>query len=167
MVWSEWAWGVSSARLWEHSEVAATRAGLFLPCRVASKHPHTLPKWSLGAPAFLSVIMALQAAKGACLLCSGAQDWDTQSLVQPTHFPGFLFLLVPFLGCHRHLILFFSHPTWLHGNLSCSLGCIGVLLPVSSFPWDLVYTWMCFQCVCGGRWAPHPLTRPSWWLVWY
>ena len=95
-------------------------------------------------------------SQGGCLLCTGAQDWDTQSVIQPAHFPG-----------QPSSPDSFSHPTWLHGNLSCSLGCIGVLLPVSSFPWDLFYTWIYFWCVCGGRWPPHPFTWPSWWLVWY
>lgn len=99
--------------------MAATGADLSLPWLVASKHPHTPPKWSLGSPASISVTLVLQAAKGACLLCTGAQDWDTQSdstrsLPRASiHVMVFLFLLVPAQGCHPHLILFPILPDYM------------------------------------------------------
>ena len=38
--------------------------------------------------AFLSVPAVLQAAKGACPLHTGPQDWDAHAVTQPTHRPG-------------------------------------------------------------------------------
>lgn len=34
------------------------------------------------------------------------------------------------------------------------------------FQWELLLTEMYFWCTCGGRWAPHLLTLPSWFQHW-
>ena len=73
------------------------------------------------------------------------------------------------LSGHRswlNVCFFFPESTQLHGNLSCSICCIGVALPASSYiSMKIVQYVDVFLCVWGGgQWASHPFTSPFWFL---
>ena len=117
---------------------------------------------------FASLVpLVLQPAKGACLPFVGLQDWGALSMALTTHSP------------ERVSTCVISHFLWVpsHGHRSqpnhfSSLPCVSFLQPwwyrSPSASFQLVFHENCstcrciFWCVHGGKWAPCPLSLPSW-----
>ena len=142
VVWSEQGWSTCLAQTEAHSEsvtgkLTADRADLSAPCLRLVCAP--LVSTVQVSPAFLSDPAVLQPPKGACLLLVGPQDWNAQSMAQPAHSPWWvsthvisLLLSVPSQGHMSQPNHCSSPPIQEHMYLSYSLGCIGVVLPVSN-----------------------------------
>ena len=141
MVWSEWGQGVHSAWVRECGKVAAARADLSPPFggKPALRTPH---QCSLGfsslsmcpscSPGSRRVLPPLYKTPGLeCPVCLSTCSLPRVSVHlydlpfplsslpgAQVSTPGAFLPILPGMG--------------LWGNLSCSLGCIGVLLPVST-----------------------------------
>ena len=123
-----------------HGQVAATKANLSQHCLSASQHLNTPCQWSLGFSSLSLCPNVLPPAKGAGLFLCRSFGTGTPSLSQSAQSPRtestrvvFISLLDPSWGTGPNSMLFSPHPTQLHRNLSCSLGCIRDLLPVSGW----------------------------------
>ena len=107
------------------------------PALGGGQHLHTPHEWSLGFSRLSICPSGSPTVKGACLLCVGPQDWDTQSVAWPAHSPVWvsahaisLYFWVPSQG-HRsqhnaflpvlldYLCIFLLQP-WLYRSPSAS-----------------------------------------------
>ena len=128
-------WGV-----WQGSFQWGPLSTLPAPCLEARQHLNTPHELNLGFSSLCICPSCSSSRHGmACLLCVGPQDWGTQSVTQLPHSPGKMstcavpFPLSPFLGAQFPTRYFSSCPAQLLVYLSYNLGCVGVLLPVSTW----------------------------------
>lgn len=137
-MWTEWGRSVHSSWAGTWSKVIVEQSSLPTTSR-ASQCPGAPHEKSLDFPEPSVSTMVLQLANGTCLPFVWSQDYGAKSVTLTAYSPGWVFtcvislsLWVPSQG-HKSLPDWFSFLfTRLHVYLSYSLGCMEILLSVSS-----------------------------------